>query len=401
MGDILFIAHRIPYPPDRGDKIRSWHILKSLSQMSTVHVAALVDEKRDWAYSHVLDDVADQVILEPRNLSKARAALTGLISGQSASLCAFSNAALKRRITHVLATRSISTIFVYSGQMAQYVPHDLQGRRFVMDFVDIDSAKFAAYAEQTTGLSRFAMQQEAARLFKFERITAMRADHNVFVSDAEAQLFRNKTGIGPDKVSALENGIDLDRFDPLADFGTIDQKTGPLCVFTGQMDYRPNVEAVTAFARDTLPLIRTKYADAQFAIVGRAPTTDVAALANLPGVIVTGEVPDTRDWLAAADVVVAPLKLARGIQNKVLEAMAMARPVVASTSAFEGIDAVRDVQIIVADTALDEANQITSLLNNPARAAALGAAARQRMVERYSWSARLAGLPSLAAGSAL
>jgi polysaccharide biosynthesis protein PslH len=392
MGDILFIAHRIPYPPDRGDKIRSWHILKALAQHATVHVAALIDEKSDWQYQSVLQGVADTVLLEPRNTSKARAALTGLIRGQSASVRAFYHGDLKRRITHLLATRKITTLFVYSGQMAQYVPQDLQGRRFVMDFVDMDSAKFATYGAQGSGLGAFAMKQEAGRLFSFECETARRAHQSLFVSDAEAQLFRDQTGLGHDKIGALENGIDLERFDPSIGFLPVDGAKGPLAVFTGQMDYRPNIDAVTAFATHTLPLIRAQYATAQFAIVGRAPTDAVKALSALPGVIVTGEVPDTRDWLAAADVVVAPLKLARGIQNKVLEAMAMARPVIVSSAAAQGIDA---TAFMVADTAEAEALAVITLLSDPARANAMGQAARSRMIERYSWDARLAVLPKI------
>jgi polysaccharide biosynthesis protein PslH len=392
MGDILFIAHRIPYPPDRGDKIRSWHMLKALAQHASVHVAALVDEERDWRYSDVLEGVADTVILEPRNLSKARAALSGLVTGQSASVRAFANSALRRRITHLLATRPITSIFVYSGQMAQYVPKNLSERRFVMDFVDMDSAKFKAYADQSSGLSAFAMRQEAARLFKFERETAARADKCLFVSEAEAQLFRDHTGLGRDKVDMIENGIDLDRFDPAIGFAPVFEKTGPMAVFTGQMDYRPNIEAVSAFARETLPLIRAKKPDSQFAIVGRAPTDEVKALAALPGVIVTGEVADTRDWLAVADAVVAPLRLARGIQNKVLEAMAMARPVIVSPAAAEGIDA---TEFVVASTPQEEADAFLAVLADAPRACALGEAGRARMIARYSWDARLSGLPAI------
>lgn len=395
MGDILFIAHRIPYPPDRGDKIRSWHILKELARHANVHVAALVDEKRDWQYQSVLTDLADTVLLEPRNLSKSRAAARAFATGQSASVAAFWNQALKMRITHLLGSRAISSIFVYSGQMAQYVPADLGGRRFVMDFVDIDSAKFRTYADQSNGIAAWANRNEADRLFAFECATAKRANQSLFVSAAEADLFRQQSGLGEDKIGFLENGIDLDRFNPDQDFAPIAEKTGPMAVFTGQMDYRPNIDAVAAFAKDTLPLIRTAHPDAQFAVVGRAPTPEVLALAKLPGVIVTGEVSDTRIWLAAADVVVAPLKLARGIQNKVLEAMAMARPVVASPAAAEGIDAANGKEFLVAADARQEAEAILSLLGDAEKAKRIGTAARARMVARYSWAARLSALPEI------
>ncbi len=388
-GDILFIAHRMPYPPDRGDKIRSWHILKALADHATVHVAALVDDKRDWQHQHVLEDLADSVLLEPRRTSKAAAAARALITGQSASVAAFWNAALHRRIMRLLASRKIGSILVFSGQMAQYVP---ESRSFVMDFVDMDSAKFDLYARQGQGLSAWANGKEAGRLFAFECKTARRAQKSLFVSEAEAALFRAKSGLDANTVGVLENGIDLDRFDPSQTYAAPLNKTGPMIVFTGQMDYRPNIDAVSAFARETLPLIQQHADAAQFAIVGRAPTAEVLALAQLPGVIVTGEVPDTRGWLAAADVLVAPLKLARGIQNKVLEAMAMAKPVVLSSAAAEGIDA---SAFVIADHAADAAQAVLDLIRSPEKARNLGQAARARMVERYSWGARLAGLPAL------
>ncbi len=395
MADVLFISHRIPYPPDRGDKIRSWHILKRIAQLTNVHVAALVDEEKDWQYQSVLEDIAATVILEPRNLSKPRAALSGLMTGSPASVRAFSNAALGRRINRILSTRPISTIFVYSGQMAQYVPHDIGQCRFVMDFVDMDSAKFAAYSEQGSGVSAWAMRQEAARLYRFERETAQRADVNLFVSEAEAKLFRDHSGLSESKVQALENGIDLEHFAPGLKYDPVFEGEAQLIVFTGQMDYRPNIDAVSAFARETMPIIRQSVPEAVFAIVGRAPTAEVAALASLPGILVTGEVADTRGWLAQAKVVVAPLKLARGIQNKVLEAMAMSKAVVVSPAAAEGIDAVRGQEFIVANAPQDESAAIVHLIKNPVEAAIIGAAARLRMEARYGWDARLSDLPSL------
>src|SRR5690606_20476399 len=177
------------------------------------------------------------------------------------------------------------------------------------------------------------------------------ADTSLFVSEAEAALFRGQSGLGDDKVRAVGNGIDTEHFDPAVPLETVGAGEGPLAVFTGQMDYRPNIDAVRWFANDILPLVRKRQPQARFAIVGRAPTDEVRALEALSGVIVTGEVPDVRPWLAAADVVVAPLLLARGVQNKLLEAMAMARPVVATAAAATGIDAVPGEHLLVADGA--------------------------------------------------
>ena len=195
------------------------------------------------------------------------------------------------------------------------------------------------------------------------------------------------------RVRAMSNGIDLSYYDPATGFVPIEAPPTSLIVFTGQMDYRPNVEAVRAFARDVMPAIR-QTCDARFAIVGRRPDPSVCELDGKNGVIVTGEVPDVRPWLAAASVVVAPLRIARGIQNKVLEAMAMARPVVASAGAWEGIDAVPGRDLLVAEN-VEAAEVIIALLAAPERAEAMGKAARARMVDRYSWDAQLAPLAAM------
>jgi polysaccharide biosynthesis protein PslH len=383
-GEILFLAHRVPYPPNRGDKIRSWHLLRTMAKIAPVHVCALWDDERDLEHLDFLRTVAASVHVEKANPSKLSAMTRALLTGNSASVSACWSEKFQDHVNQVLAKRPITTIFAFSGQMAQFVPEDRGNRRFVMDFVDMDSAKFEAFGG-------FANCQEAKRLFAFEKAVAERADVSMFVSEDEAGLFRRKTGLGPDRVIALENGIDLEAFDPAIPYEPVGEGRAPLIIFTGQMDYRPNVEAVCGFARDVLPSIRFAYPEACFAIVGRKPTPEVLALADVPGVLVTGEVADTRQWLAAADVVVAPLLMARGVQNKVLEAMAMAKPVVASSAAAEGIDA---TEMVIADGPA-QAEAVMALLNDPIAARKLGEAARARMIARYSWEARLATLPAI------
>ncbi|MDE0963726.1 MAG: TIGR03087 family PEP-CTERM/XrtA system glycosyltransferase, partial [Candidatus Latescibacteria bacterium] len=292
----------------------------------------------------------------------------------------------------------IRAVVAYSAQMAHFVPALPSGVRFLMDFVDFDSAKYAAYGAQGSGPMGWVNRREGRVLLDFERRVAARADICTFVSEAEAALFRAASGLGPDRIVPLENGVALDYFDPAAPFPPVDHGDGPLLVFTGQMDYRPNVEAVDSFARQTLPAIRAVHPTARFAIVGRNPSKAVEALAARTGVIVTGGVPDVRGWLAAADIVVAPLRIARGIQNKVLEAMAMARPVVASPQAAEGIDAQDERHFLIAANPAEEAAKINALLADPARAAQAGLAARARMEARYRWSATLADLPHLLFG---
>jgi sugar transferase (PEP-CTERM/EpsH1 system associated) len=392
MGEILFLAHRVPYPPDRGDKIRSWNMVKALAKLAPVHVAALCDDPADAGHAGVIAGVAASVHLIPHRASRAEAMASALLTGQPASVRACASPHMQAVVETLLRTRPIDTIFAFSGQMAQFAPARLDGRRFVMDFVDVDSAKFEAFSNAGRPLARFANAQEAKRLFAWECAVARRADASLFVSEAEAGLFRSRSGIGGDRVLAVENGIDTGHFTPAHPALPRTTIDGPLIVFTGQMDYAPNVEAVRSFALDTLPLIRARVPDACFAIVGRAPVPDVATLAAQPGVLVTGTVPDTRDWIAAAAVVVAPLRLARGIQNKVLEAMAMARPVVASRQAALGIDAVDGRDLVIADGPAAEADAVVALLDDPRSAQSIGDAARNRMIARYGWEAQLARL---------
>jgi len=436
VSDLLFLAHRVPFPPDRGDKIRSFHVLRYLGARMRVHLVAFADDAADLDPPAAFTDLLASCTILPRGKSQARAGLEALATRKPVSLTAFAAPVMQAAVDRILPR--VDGIYCFSGQMAQYLPDD--GPPVVMDFVDMDSAKFAGFADDSRGPMRWMMRREARLLGAFERGVAARVSASLFVSEAEAALFR--TGGATGRILAVENGIDSATFDPAGKAGKSGQaatpshhpgegrgpvgkaavtpdspppptslnwtpasagevKSGlvigsacpdPLIVFTGQMDYRPNIDAVTWFARDILPRIRTQHPTARFAIVGRAPTPAVQALAG-DAVIVTGAVDDVRGWLAAADVCVAPLKLARGIQNKVLEAMAMARPVVASAAAAEGIDHAGTIR--VAADASEFAAQLLALLEAPADAAELGRAARAQVLRRYGWDARLAPLDAL------
>ncbi|TPG12368.1 TIGR03087 family PEP-CTERM/XrtA system glycosyltransferase [Sphingomonas oligophenolica] len=384
--NILFLAHRAPFPPDRGDKIRSYHVLRHLAARARVHLIGFAEDPAD---RHIPDDLRARltsVTIVPRTKSRGLAAIEAVLTGQPVSLTAFADHAMARAVRRVLDGEPIEAIYCFSGQMAQYLPID--GPRAIMDFVDVDSAKFGGFATRGPLALRWLMRREARLLGAFERDVARRVDVSLLVSDAEAELFRDGGAEGD--VRVVENGIDAGVFDPT--IVTPVDEAGPLIVFTGQMDYRPNIDAVTWFARSVMPLIRQQHRDARFAIVGRAPSAAVKALAG-PGVIVTGAVDDVRGWIAAASVCVAPLELARGIQNKILEAMAMARAVVASAVAAEGIDHGGTIQ--VADGATDTAAAVIALIDDRDTAAALGEAARVRVLARYDWDARLAPLDRL------
>ena len=395
--ELLFLAHRIPWPPDRGDKIRSWHVLRHLGRHATVHLACFADDAADAAHLPALREAMNgslgEAFVAPINPNRLLWVTKAYAQRLTINEAAMSSAGLEAFVGRILAGRSIAAVYAFSVQMARFVPAGL-GQPFVMDFVDFDSAKYADYARSGGLTSRLVYEREARKMFALEKATAARADVSLFVSEAEAALFREAAKLPRADVRALSNGIDLDHYDPGAPVAPVAAPAGPLIVFTGQMDYRPNVEAVRAFAQEAMPLLRTA-CDAHFAIVGRKPDPSVRALDGRDGVIVTGEVPDVRPWLAAAAAVVAPLRIARGIQNKVLEAMAMARPVVASPGAFEGIDAVPGRDLLVADGADAQVDALLGLFGDPARGEAIGRAARARMVERYGWEAQLAPLAAM------
>lgn len=391
MSGLLFLAHRLPFPPDRGDKIRSFRILKHLAGLAPVHLACFADDAAEAArlpeLREALGGRLGEAFVQVRRTGKAAAAARALASRRPVSLAAFDGPPLRRFVETMLASGRIGTVFAFSGQMAQFVPASL-AQRFVMDFGDVDSAKFAAYAETAAAPMRPVWRREARLLAAFERSVAARADASLFVSEAEAALFRARTGLP--RIHAVTNGIDLDFFDPAAAFAPLsaeERGERPLLVFTGQMDYPPNVDAVRWFAAEVLPLLP----GARFAIVGRGPVPAVRRLAG-PAILVTGGVPDVRPWLAAAGAVVAPLRIARGIQNKVLEAMAMARAVVATPAAFEGIEAEPGRDLLVAGGADGMAGAVRLALERPE---ALGAAARAAMERRYRWDAALAPLDRL------
>lgn len=394
MGEILFLAHRVPWPPNRGDKIRSHHFLQKLMDCAPVHLACFADDEaeRQIGWERKSELASCEIVL--RTKPQWLGGIEAILAGQAVSLTCFDSSEIRAYVEQVIATRPIDCIFVFSGQMAQFIPEDFGGR-VVMDFGDVDSAKFESYADDGSGPMAWINRREDRLLRAFEKDVAERADNNLFVSEAEARLFRQRSGLSDDRVKAVGNGIDLEFY------GSPDvqpeglENSGSLILFTGQMDYQPNVQAVQSFSHQVMPDILARFPDARFAIVGRSPTDKVEQLDSRNGTVVIGAVDDIRSWIMAADIVVAPLRIARGIQNKVLEAMAMAKPVVASGCAAEGIDAINGEHFLIADSVDDEAQLVCELLQDPERARRLGDQAKRLIHAQYSWETQLAELPAL------
>jgi sugar transferase (PEP-CTERM/EpsH1 system associated) len=393
-GDILFLAHRLPFPPDRGDKIRSHHVLRTLARLARVHVGCLAEDAGDFVHEHELGAISASHCLARRSKPLALAGLKALVRREPVSLAAFRSARLQRWVRHTLATQDIGAIYVFSGQMGQYVPADWKGR-LVVDLVDVDSAKFEAYAQCRAGPRGWIDAREGRLLRKVEAALVARADTTLLVSEAEAALLRSRVA-GQHDIRALGNGIDCAYFDPakVAPHPAL-AEPAPNLVFTGQMDYAPNIAAVQRMARAIMPEVRRFLPAARFHIVGRAPSHEVLALDGTNGTCVVGEVPDTRPWLAGADIVVAPLTIARGVQNKVLEAMAMARPVILSPAAATGIDARSNGHFVIARSDAAFVADILRLTHDKATARELGEEARRFVLETMSWPAMLSALPAI------
>jgi sugar transferase (PEP-CTERM/EpsH1 system associated) len=405
MRDLLFLSHRIPYPPDKGEKIRAWHMFQHLTRRFRVHLGCFVDDPDDAARVEELRPLcADLACIPINRRTQQLKALLRARPGRPLTLSYFDDPRLQRWVDATLARDSIQAIFVYSSAMAHYVmPPNMQpptpgtpGPIRVLDMVDVDSAKWTAYAMTARWPARAVFAREGRTLRAFERRAARAFNHSVFVSEAE---WRHFVDLAPEArlyTGWIENGVDLENFSPALTFADpfpAPAQTAPRLVFTGRMDYRPNVEAVAWFARAVMPGLRALVPGAQFAIVGAAPTQEVRRLAELPGVIVTGRVVDTRPWLAHATIVVAPLLIARGIQNKVLEGMAMARPVIATPEAFEGVQATPEQDILLASGVEQTIARIIEVLSG--QHPGLGAAARRAVQAHHDWSVTLAKLDDL------
>jgi sugar transferase (PEP-CTERM/EpsH1 system associated) len=398
MDELLFLCHRIPYPPNKGDKIRSWHILDHLSQRYRVHLGCFVDDPEDWQYEAFLRQRCGDCAILPLNKRSAltRAAL-GALSGQPLSLGYYRNGAMADWVAGVLARPQVGGVFVFSSQLAQYVlPNKRKDLTRIIDFVDVDSEKWRQYAQRKRWPANWIYGWEGRALLAFERKVTARFDASVFVSADEAALFRRLVPESAGRVVAMSNGVDATFFAPENGGETPYPPGEKAIVFTGAMDYWANVDAVTWFAEQVFPRVRQADPQARFYIVGSNPSPEVTALGARPDVVVTGRVPDTRPYIAHAAVVVAPLRIARGIQNKVLEAMAMARPVVATPEALEGIPGLAGDEVQAAPDEQAMAARVGALLEGE-DGTDMGARARAFVLRRFSWAHNLAALDSLLA----
>jgi sugar transferase (PEP-CTERM/EpsH1 system associated) len=393
---LLYLVHRIPYPPNKGDKIRSFHLLQHLAERYRVYLGTFVDTPADLQYIEPLRTLCAGMKIERINPSAARLrSLTGLLTGEALTVPYYRSAPMRRWVSEIVEKHAIRQSVVFSSAMVQYVL-DMPGLRVVADFVDVDSAKWAQYADEHRWPASALYRREAARLLAFERAAAARSAACVLVTPMEVKLFASLAPEHAQKLHAIGNGVDAEYFSPSSDRSSPFAQGEKAIVFTGVMSYWPNVDAVTWFAQSAFPRILASQPQARFYIVGMDPTPAVKELGRDSRVVITGKVPDVRPYVQHAEVVVAPLRVARGVQNKVLEAMAMERPVVVSTSAAQGVAGQPGVDFETAETATEFADSVLRLMTQE-RGRKLGEQARLRVRRDYSWEAHLAAFGRLLA----
>ena len=397
-GDLLLLCHRVPYPPDKGDKIRSYRWLRALAERYRVYLGAFVDDPRDWQHAQRVRDLCAEACLLPLSATRAKLrSLPALLTRAPLTRGFYRDRRMSRWVEEVLGRTRTHRIVVYSSAMAQYV----SGARFrdyrrVIDFVDVDADKWRQYGEHRRGPMGLVYRREAKRLLAHDVAVAREFDLSLFVSPAEARFFEavGALGVRPGHVG---NGVDHGYFDPGAPRRSPFPPGHDAVVFTGAMDYWANVDAVLWFAETIWPSVRARLPSARFDIVGARPDARVRALAG-DHIVVTGRVPDVRPYLQHAAAVVAPMRVARGVQNKVLEGMAMARPVVLSPAALEGIEAEDGETVLLADSQDLYVQRVCEAVSG--QYPDMGIRARARIVDAYGWAAASARFLAMVEGGA-
>lgn len=383
MAKIVLLTQRTPWPPDRGDKITTWRLLERMARRHEVHSLSFAHGPDDERAAEVLRAKGLRATTVPwRKGSQLLRGAALLATARPITLGVYGSGRMQREVD--AAARGADLAYAYSSSMAAFVAGNRSLKR-VMHFAELDSDKWRQYALRVAPPARWVWAREARTLLRWERRIAAEFDASILCTPLEQQVFERHIPGVPSRV--LRNGVDLEYFAPRRESRRADE-----LVFTGVMDYEPNVDGVEWFVREILPLVRRRVPKARFTIVGSKPVPRVQALAAVEGVVVTGRVEDVREHLHRAAVSVAPLRIARGIQNKVLEAMAAGVPVVGTTSATQGVECEPGRDLLVRDDPAQFAAEVARLLEDPRAAEELGARGRALVEQRYDWERTLAPL---------
>jgi sugar transferase (PEP-CTERM/EpsH1 system associated) len=389
---VLYITHRVPWPPDRGDRIRTWHVLKYLSKRADVDLISLADEPVTEATRNQLRQVTRQLAILPHTgFIRYVTGITSLIIGRSITEGLFQSSSLKHVLEEWNDQHDYHAALASSSGIARYIlpPFLNQSCTRWVDLIDVDSQKWVDYSKASAFPASLIYQLEGLRLRRVESRLADQCSRLLVVSDAERDLLRSFCPRAP--VSAVGNGVDSDYFAP-CEGKTADPHS---CVFVGVMNYKPNVDGAVWFAREVWPGIRKRYPDARFRIVGRSPSAEVLALNEVSGIQVTGAVDDVRTWLYQSTCAVVPLRIARGVQNKVLEAMSCGKPVICSPEPLKGLNAEPGLHLLKADAPDEWVHSISRVFEDTGLQQDLGLAGSAFVQIHHSWDRCLAELDDM------
>jgi sugar transferase (PEP-CTERM/EpsH1 system associated) len=392
--NILHLAHRLPYPPDKGDRIRSFHTLRHLAGRARVHLACLADEPVPEGARTVLEGLCARIAVVPvSGWGRKARALWSLLRGRTATEGAFHSTVLRRVLREWTRDTPFDAALASASSMVPYLQQEeLRGVPAVVDLVDVDSQKWLDYAAASRFPAAWLYRTEGRRLRRLEQALPSWTRGVVLTTPAEVALYEQFAG--PGTARAVANGVDLDYFRPAWGRPLACQESGrpaacptsePACVFVGALDYRPNVDGIGWFCSEVWPKLWQRRRDARLFIVGRRPTDSVRRLTAVAGVEVVGTVPDVRPWLNRAAVTIVPLRIARGVQNKVLEALAMGRAVLASPVCLQGMLTEPGRHLLTATTADEWLAGLQRLLDDEDLRRRLGEAGRAFVEERHCW----------------
>ena len=394
------LTHRVPFPPDRGDRIRSWNILKHLAKTNQMFLGCVSDEPVTADIRAKLDSVCERISIAKVG-SKTKWMRAGISASRGRSLTEglFWSPALDRTLTRWTQEQQFDAVIVYCSSMLRYARRShLNTTPHFVDLVDVDSQKFYEYADNAKSWKKAIYLTEANRVQRLEHDAVRLSKAVTLVSDAEAKVLCGTLQSGEHGVHGIANGVDTEYFTPqqVPEIqNACDEIKSPKFVFVGVMNYPPNVEALSWFAANVWPDLKQNYPHAELEIVGKHPSNEVLHLAKHDGIHVTGAVPDVRSHVMKADIVIAPLQIARGIQNKVLEALSMGKPVIASPKASHGIDALHNEHLLIADTPTEWLGSIKACCDSSDLRKNLSRNGRRLICEKYTWRATLSKLDDL------
>ena len=388
---ILFLVHRVPYPPDKGERIRAFHELEYLGARHDVDLVCLADSG-DWVEhrSSLLNTCRSVYVEVLRKSSRSLRAAVNLASGRPMSFGFFYSAALAATVRELLQIRRYDLIFVYSSSMGQYVPCPAPAT-VVIDFVDADSHKFQQYAAKSHGLGRLLYSREARAVASCEQSLGRQAAVSFAVTQHDARELEGPSASGWN-VQVIPNGVQVAERCEQGEQSKLRHQQ-PFLLFVGTMNYPPNSDAAAYFAQDIFPLVRKNYPKMNFVIAGRDPDRRVRELAAIPGVTVTGAVLNVFDYFRAAEASVAPFRISQGFHNKIAESLAVGTPAVTTSRAGAGIGLSEDEGLFVGDSPEEFAEQISRAVEPGRRTKLRQNASAVR--KRLSWDRSLARMEQL------